>query len=185
MKNLAFIVLIISLIGCSSTANKVVLDTSASDKPDWVDSSKMVWKDEGKNFFRGSYTVRGDERANGCIDLAKLNVKEALITEIQEDLRGAVESAQDSIKTDAELLLTKSRSAQYEGEISGLRFTSSYWEKYALVNGEEKTSCYVLSEIEDKDYMKTKRRIVNKIVAANPGLKKAISENQINFFKKQ
>ena len=185
MKNAVILVFAIGLIGCASTAQKIVLDTSTSDKPNWVDSSKMVWKEDGKSLFRGSYTVQGDERANACVDLAKLNVKEALITEIQEELRGAMESAQDSIKTNAELLLTKSTSSQYQGEISGLRFTSSYWEKYALANNEEKTSCYVLSEIKDKDYMQTKRRIVNKVVAANPDLKKAVSENQINFFKKQ
>ena len=30
--------------GCSSTLQKVVLDTSSQNKPDWVDDSRISWK---------------------------------------------------------------------------------------------------------------------------------------------
>ena len=85
---------------------------------------------------------------------------------------------------DAEIILTKARSANYSGQISGLRFNSAYWEKYALINHEQKITCFVLASISDPDYMETKRRVVNKISQANPKLKEAISNKQVDFFKK-
>ena len=160
------------------------MDTSSSRKPSWVDSDKVSWKDGGKIFFRGNYTIRGNERANACIDLAKLNVKETLITEIKEELKGAIDTAQDSIREDAEIILTKSQSSQYKGSISGLRFTSTYWEKYALLTREQKISCYVLGKIKDAEYQKTKKRILYRITNANPKLKEALAKKQIDFFKK-
>ena len=162
---------------------KMVLDTSTPNKPNWVDDSRMSWNKDKRVHFKGNYTVRGNERANACIDLAKLNIKESLITEIQEELKGAVDNASDSIREDAEIILNKSRTAQYRGSISGLRFTSSYWEKYALATDEQKISCHVLGSVSEADYRKTKRNVLNKITRTNPKLKKAIAKKQIDFFK--
>ena len=74
--------LLLAIPSCSSgPRGRIILDTSTSDKPDWVDSDRLSWKEEKNIFFKGTYAVRGDERTNGCIDLAKLGVKEAVITE--------------------------------------------------------------------------------------------------------
>ena len=169
--------------GCSSAPHKIVLDTSSSDKPDWVNDARISWNKDKRIHFKGNYTVRGNERANACIDLAKLDIKESLITEIQEELKGAIDNASDSIREDAEIILNKSRTAQYRGSISGLRFTSRYWEKYALSTEEQKISCYVLGSISQADYNKTKRSVVDKITRANPKLKKAMAKKQVNFFR--
>ncbi len=178
--------LLMALTSCSSgPRGKIVLDTSSSDKPDWVDSDKLSWKEEKHIFFKGTYAVRGDERANGCTDLAKLNVKEAVITEIQEELKGALDSAQDSIRADAEIILTNSRSARYQGAISGLRFTSAYWEKYALINRDQRISCFVLGRISEEEFVRTKKNVLGKITRANPKLKEAIAKKQINFFEEK
>ena len=176
---------IVLFYGCSSTPRKMVLDASSSERPDWVDDSRISWTKDKRIHFKGDYTVRGNERADACIDLAKLNVKEALITEIQEELKGAVDNASDSIREDAEIILSKSRSAEYSGSISGLRFVGRYWEKYALATGEEKISCHVLGSVGEKDYMKTKKSVLNKITRANPKLKEAVRKKQIDFFKKE
>ena len=138
MQKTLLLTLIVLLWGCSSTPRKMVLDTSSPERPDWVDDSRISWSEDKRIHFKGDYTVRGNERADACIDLAKLNVKEALITEIQEELKGAVDNASDSIREDAEIILSKSRSAEYSGSISGLRFVGRYWEKYALVTEEQK-----------------------------------------------
>ena len=144
---------------------------------------EFLGKKKKRIHFKGDYTVRGNERANACIDLAKLNVKEALISEIQEELKGALDNASDSIREDAEIILSKSRSAEYSGSISGLRFIGRYWEKYALATDEQKISCHVLGTIEEADYMKTKRSVLNKVTRANPKLKEAVRKKQVNFFK--
>ena len=176
--------LLLAIPSCSSgPRGRIILDTSTSDKPDWVDSDRLSWKEEKNIFFKGTYAVRGDERTNGCIDLAKLGVKEAVITEIQEELKGALDSAQDSIRADAEIILTNSRSARYQGSISGLRFTSSYWEKYALANRDQRISCFVLGRISEEEFARTKKNVLNKITRANPKLKEAIANKQIKFFE--
>ncbi len=180
------LILLVAVSSCSSRPiGKTILDTSTPNKPDWVDSDKLSWKEDKNIFFKGTYAVRGDERANGCIDLAKLNAKEAVITEIQEELKGALDSAQDSIRADAEIILTNSRSARYQGVISGLRFTSSYWEKYALINYDQRISCFILGRISEAEFRKTKNNILNKITRANPKLKEAIAKKQINFFEEK
>ena len=184
MKFLVFLSIVL-MYGCSSAPKRVVLDTSSPDKPDWVGDVRISWNKDKRIHFKGDYTVRGNQRANACIDLAKLNVKESLITEIQEELKGAVDNASDSIREDAEIILNKSRTAQYSGSISGLRFTSRYWEKYALPTDEQKISCHVLGSISESDYKKTKRNVVNKITRANPKLKAAVTKKQIDFFKEE
>ena len=52
-----------------------------------------------------------------------------------------------------------------------------------MANEEEKISCYVLAEIDQGEYKKNKRKIVNKITSASPDLKKAVKDNQVDFFK--
>ena len=110
----------------------MILDSSTSVKPKWTDSNKTAWEIKGVVYLKSTYTVRGNERANGCIDLAKLDTKENLISEIQNEVRGSLDNAQQSISEDAEIILGKARSAEFSGKISGLRFTESYWEKYQI-----------------------------------------------------
>ena len=182
MKNVICSILIGALMGCSSSMKKMILDSSSPNRPDWINSNNISWEKNNKYFFKGDYTIRGDERVNACIDLAKINVKETLITEMQEDLRGALASASESIKRSAEILLTKSQTSQYQGSISGLRFESKYWEKYSISNNEEKISCYVIAYLSKKDYVKIKQKIVNKMIGISPSLKKAVMDRQVDFF---
>ena len=125
-----FIIIGLFIISGCSSIGKRILDSSSAKRPRWVNSDETTWKDDGKLFFKGNYLIRGNERANACIDLAKLNVKETLITEIQEEIKGALDTAQDSIREDAEIVLSKSQSSKYRGQIRGLRFSGKYWEKY-------------------------------------------------------
>ena len=171
------------VISACSSIGKRVLDSSSPRRPEWIDSSELTWRDDGKVFFKGNYVVRGNVRANACIDLAKLNVKENLITEIQEEIKGVLDTAQDSIREDAEIVFSKSQTSKYRGQIRGLRFTRRYWEKYASRDNKVKISCHVLGQINKKQYLKTKRNIVNKITNANKELKEAVIKKQIDFFK--
>ena len=173
----------VCLTACSSTGpKKLILDQSSKKKPSWADSSKLSWKKKKHVFFKATHTVRADERANGCIDLAKLDTKENLISEVKNEIKGSIDNAQQSINVDAEVILGKVRSTTFDGAISGLRFTESYWEKYELVNGETATTCYVLSQIEEKDYIKMKKNVLRRVIAVEPRIKEAINKKQINFF---
>lgn len=177
---------LILMTACSSTGpKKNILDQSSSKKPSWAESSKISWKKKNHIFFKATHTVRADERANGCLDLAKLDTKENLISEVKNEIKGSIDNAQQSISVDAEVVLGKVRSSGFEGAISGLRFTESYWEKYELSNGEAATTCHVLSQIEEKDYIKMKKNVLRKVIAVEPRIKDAIKKKQINFFNER
>jgi hypothetical protein len=166
---------------CSSLPKRVVLDSSG-DKPSWTDSSKLVWEEDGFVVLKASQVVRGNERPNGCLDLAKLDAKENLISEIKNDVKGSLDNAQQSISEDAEILLGKARSSEFEGSISGLRFEESFWEKYQVGEAEQKVQCHVLGKMKKENYLATKRAVVNKVAAVDPRLKEAITKKQIDFF---
>ena len=98
MKNLLFFLSAIAVVSCSSTPKRVLLDSSVSKRPKWTQKADVSWKKDKHTFYKRDYTVRGDQREDACIDLAELEVKEALITEIQEELKGAMDNASDSIR---------------------------------------------------------------------------------------
>ena len=107
MKHITFFIfmpILLLLASCSSTRiqSKVILDQSTPNRPNWTTSSKIAWESKGMIFLKATHTVQGNERANGCIDLAKLDAKEALISEIQNEVRGSLDNAQQSISENAE-----------------------------------------------------------------------------------
>jgi len=112
------IVLSMVLIGCANGPRTVV--EADPNKPSWVSSSKISWVDGDQIFFHTQYSVRGDERVNGCFQLAKLDSKETLIREIAEDIRGQIDNAQQGISENTELLLSQVRSSEYSGKVVGM-----------------------------------------------------------------
>lgn len=185
MKLLLEVITALLLVGCSSSPKKVVLDSSSNDKPSWTDSNKLIWEESGHLYLKATHTVKGNERPNGCIDLAKLDAKENLISEIKNDVKGSIDNAQQSISEDAEVILGKVRSSEFEGSISGLRFDESYWEKYQIGELEQKVQCHVLGKMKKDDYLATKRAVISKVQAVDPRLKEAITKKQIDFFANQ
>ena len=97
-------------------------------------------------------------------------------------MKGSIDNAQESLKVDAEIVMGKVRSSEFSGSISGLRFVESYWEKYQMANGEVATTCYVLSQIQEKDYIKTKRAVVENVISIDPRIKEAVRRKHIEFF---
>ena|SRR3989338_388951 len=172
--------------GCASNPRRVFLDSTvgSDDRPKWAKTTKTAWQERDMVFLKTSHTVRGDERTNGCFDLAKLDAKEKLLSEIANDVRGSIDNAQQSISENAEVVLGKVRSGEFEGRIIGLRSTEEYFERYR-VEGTERIDCFVLSEIKSADYEQVKRSVVNKIAAIDPKIKEAITNKQVNFFSRE
>ena len=71
------------------------------------------------------------------------------------------------------------------GKVSGLRFTESYWEKYQIGQIDQKLTCHVLAQMKMRDYNKTKRAVVNKVMKIDPRLREAVAKKQVDFFKRQ
>lgn len=167
--------------GCVTSGGKTVLDSSES-KPSWVSKSKVTWEDDGVVYLKTMRSVKGSERLNGCYTLSELDSREQLITQIKNDLKGSIDSAETSISDDAEIVLGKVRSSEFKGSIQGLKKTEEYFERYTIGES-ERIDCYTLSEIKMTDYNKTKKAVLERVVEADPRIKEAITQKQIDFFK--
>ncbi len=168
------------LTGCA-TDQRLLIDNGSVKKPDWVESTKISWTEGDQVYFKSQYTIRNDERLNACFQLAKLDSKETLLREIAEDLRGQIDSAQQGISENTELILSQVRSSEYSGKIIGMKFLEQYHERY-VSSGVERSDCYVMAGIRKADYDQIKRQVLYKIVEADPDLKRVIKDRAIQFF---
>lgn len=176
---------LIGISGCAGmTQQRVFLDSSNHNDspPSWVQSNKISWEDGDKHKFKIEQTVRGNERVNGCYDLARLNGHEAVLTEMAIDIRGKIDNANTSISEDAEIMLDKIRQGQFEGRVTGLKFREQYFERTKVAES-ERVSCYLLGEMSHSDYLKLQRSIVDKVAAIDPEIRKAIRSSQLDFIR--
>jgi len=179
-------ILTLSLSACSSlkVPQRVFLDSTLKkdSPPEWVNQVKVSWEDKDKVFMRSSYTARGNERVAGCFDLARLDAKEKVLSEVNNDVRGSLDNAQQSISENAEAVLGKVRTASFEGKVRGLRFSEEYFERY-LIGDTERLNCHVLGEMKLSDYNDLKRAVVDELSRVDARLKEAITKKQIDFFE--
>lgn len=188
MKALALILSVgFFLAGCASTGVKrVFIDstTHSNDLPDWAKSTKTSWDKENKIYLKATHQVRGNERVSGCYDLARLDAKEAILSAIANDIRGRMDNAQQSISENAEVVLSKVRTGEFDGRLTGFRISEEYYERNKI-DEIEKIDCYVLGEIKQADYDQVKRAVIDKVVAVDPKIKEAIQQKQVDFFSKE
>lgn len=165
---------------------RVFLDSTLHEDspPSWVKSTQTREEKSGTIRIRSTHTVRGNERVNGCFDLARLDAREVILTEIAADLRGRLDEAQQSLSESAELVLTKSRSQTFEGKLNGMKFNEEYFERYRI-GDQERIDCFVQAEMSTADYQTLKRAIVDKVTAADPRLKATVLARQIQFFSEE
>lgn len=177
-----FVTLTLLFTACATGPRRVILDASTAKQPSWVKTTEITW-DNGKAVaLKSQYTVLGNERVNGCYQLAELDLKQTLVTGISEDIKGIIDNAQQGISEESELILSQSRSTKFEGRLTGLKVRERYFERYE-VKDDERIDCFVLAEVSREDYNRMKRQIVNKLAAVDPDLKKAILQKQIKFFE--
>lgn len=177
----------VMLAGCASTTgNKVgrVFIDSPNHKdssPEWTQKQKVSWESGNEIYFRAAHTINGNERISACYDLAKLDAKEVLLTELASEVRGRIDNANTSLSESAEVVLGKVRSEEYAGRIVGLKTDETWFERYKI-GDDERVDCFILSKIRKSDYDKVKRQVVDKVVEADPRIKEAIAKKQIEFF---
>lgn len=171
------------LLGCS-TGRKSEVTSVSGDKPGWVGDSRITWESGDQVFFRQEYSVRGDERLNGCYQLAKLEAKETLLREIAEDIKGQIDNAQQSLSESAELVLSQVRSSEYGGKVTGMKFLEQYHQR-TVAGGVERLDCYILAALKKSDYDHVKRQVLFKVSEADPEIKQAIQNRAVQFFSKQ
>ena len=187
MKKFMNVALLAMLTACSTMGPKKVVVDSSSDRPSWVSDNKMTWDNDSRIYFKAKVTVRGDQRLNGCYNLASNDNREAMLRSIVDELKGATDEAQTDLNENAESLLGKVRSGKWAGKIYGFKDHEQYFERFQIRDegsGEktERQDCYTLSYISKSDYNRTLQELVNKIAAVDPRLREAITQKQIGFF---
>ncbi|MBN8542371.1 MAG: hypothetical protein J0L82_18415 [Deltaproteobacteria bacterium] len=162
-----------------SSAEKHVIETSFRKEPEWLRDTRMNWEDGEYQMFRSSYSVGGHQRVNGCVDLAKSESKEALITEIANDIRGEIVRATSGIEEAGDEGLTKTWVEKFKGDTRGLRFVESAYER-AIVNNVERVECFVLGRIKNSDYAQIKTRILAGAARTDSRVRKLLEDRQAN-----
>lgn len=186
--------LIILLAGCTSSPTtkiegvdyrKVVVDSSnmAQPKPEWVAQNKIGWEEAGKLKLKGTYTILGNQRLNACYELAKVEAKKAMITSIQEEIKGYLDSGSTGMSESDQIVFAESVTAKYNGKIQGLKSSENYFERF-VINHNERVDCFVLMEMDKSDYFKLRTSILTKATELVPELQQAITKKQIEFFNK-
>ena len=182
-----FIALAILSAGCSSTSatKKIVIDSSPV-RPDWIDRPDMYWETKDGYCYKSTVTIRGDERVNGGYIIASNDNRERLIRDISDKIKGRLQEAQMSLSQNAEFVLNKVRTGDFEGKIYGLRDTEQYFERYEYVNESTKervtmSDCCVLSCIDTADYAKTRQALIYQIIEIDPRVKEAMTQGLNKF----
>lgn len=182
---------VLGLTGCSSAGiltdrsvpKRVVIDNTyhGPELPGWTRDGKVGWEDKGVVYFKAQHTVRGDQRINSCFDLAKMDLKESLMTEISTAIKGEVNFAAEGISEASEAAITKSFSQQLEAEISGLKQSEQFFERY-LTGDVERVDCYVMALMSKSDYDKLKSRILQRAARSDAQLAQLLRRKQRAFF---
>jgi len=147
----------------------------------------MYWSTDDGHYYKSMITIRGDQRLNGGYIIASNENRERLIRDISDRLKGKFQEVIMNLSENAEYLLNKARSGEFEGTIYGMRDMEQYFERYELVNEEtkeriQKIDCYLLSFISNHDYAKTEQVFASQIIEVDPRIKEAMTQGMIKFF---
>ncbi len=158
---------------------KKVIEMSyrAGQEPPWLRDSRMSWDDGDQHFIRASYTVAAQQRINGCMDLAKAEGKESLISEIANDIKGEIVRASQGLDAGEDEGLSKTWIEKFQGDTRGLRFSEAAYER-AIVNDVEHVECFVLGRIKNSDYAQIKNRILAGAAKTDTRIRKILEERQ-------
>lgn len=187
--NCVYVVILGFVAGCSSgpkvdgVAGRFVLDNSnrGDDLPDWTKSTRVGWEDNGMYYVRAEHTVKGNQRVNACYDLAKLDLKEGLLSEISSSIKGEINLASEGTAEELDPMLTKSLMTEIKGNIKGLRVQEQAFERY-IVNDVERVDCFVLASMKASDYRQLRSTALQQALSASAEAAKAMRDRQVRFF---
>lgn len=190
MKKEFFVICVLGLAGCGSAPHnglkqgRFVLDNSSrgGELPTWVTSGQVAWEQGDSMFFKSTYTVSANQRVNGCYDLAKLELKESLLSELSQDIKGELNLGSEGISEGLDPLVTKSIRTNIEGTVKGLRMREQLYERYVVADV-ERVDCYVQALMAKTDYNKLKNSVLKQMASVSEDVAVAMRKRQQNFFK--
>lgn len=178
------------MLGCASNQKagqgRVILENSmkGEDLPKWVSDPKTNWEQESQLYFKSNYTVAGNQRVNGCWDLAKLEMKESLLSELAQDIKGEINLANEGISEGLDPLITKSIRTNIEGQVRGLKTQEQVFERYTI-NQIERVDCYVMGSMSKGDYAVLKNSVLKNLASVSAEVAAAVRKRQKEFFTEQ
>ena len=180
---------LLCLAACStnnlkSYSGKVTLENSvrSSEVPAWVADYKTNWEEGDKYYFKTSYTILGSQRINGCYDLAKLELKANVLSEVSEKIKSEINQASEGISDNLDPLIAKAITSETGGEIKGLKVIGQVHERY-LINGNEKQECFILGSMDKLDYLNLKGAAFNRALSVSKQVTENIRNRQSQFFQ--
>lgn len=190
MKTLINLVLLFGALGLFSCSispkvqQREILENSlrGESMPKWVAEAKVAWEEDSNHYFKSSYTVAGNQRINGCYDLAKLELKENLLSELSQDVKGELNLANEGISEGLDPLITKSVRTSIDGTIRGLKTQEQIFERYKI-SDIERVDCYVKSSMTKSDYQLLKNSVLKQMASVNAEVAEAVRKRQKDFFK--
>ncbi len=194
MKNLLLSITVLVglqlLLACSTSQKpnqaRVVLENSmkGEDLPKWVSDAKINWEQDNQLYFKSSYTIAGNQRINGCWDLAKIEMKESLLSELSQDIKGEVSLANEGISEGLDPLITKSIRTNIEGQVRGLKTQEQVFERYT-VNQVERIDCFVMGTMSKADYAVLKTSVLKNLASVSAEVADAVRKRQKDFFSEK
>ena len=184
----------LTFAGCVSRGTKMmpndqekkVIETSyrRDQEPAWMRDARMSWDDADQHMIRATYTISARQRISGCIDLAKAEVKEALISEIANEIKGEIVRASQGLDEAEDEGLSKTMIEKFQGDTRGLRFVETAFER-SIVNDTEHVECFVLGRIKNSDYAQIKNRILANTVRTEPRIRKILEDRQVRMLSSE
>jgi len=183
------------LFSCSHEVNrernpKVVIDKSPS-MPEWVKETNVNQLDGDQIYLVGRESIKGDQRLSGCFEMASFELKNKIIREVGEEIRGTIDQAIPDISENSEAVLSRVSTGKWTGKLVGLSTDSEYFERYRLFDFnqadsyKERIDCFVRMKIAKSDINRMKRDIIEELKKVDPKIKEAILNKQVNFFSKE
>jgi hypothetical protein len=176
------IMLSLFLTACTTLqSNRQVIDSNSSSRPKWAEGTEVGWQEGDFTLLRSQYTVRGDQRINSCYDLARVDLKETLLTSLKDDITGELNLAGEGLSEGADPLLSKSFRSEFKGRVQGLSISEQYYERY-VVGDVERIDCFVLSKIKNSDYQRLKTQLLTNLMQVSEEVAQAVRNRQKEFF---
>jgi hypothetical protein len=186
MKNLILIGVLPLLISCfakmGSGFNPIpdkVISKSVEDTPDWVDSTKTSFTKEHQRYVVGKADIPGDTSPEKGVEVASLDGKAKLISEIKLKLEQQVQSASEGLNIGNDTLNKITALGTKIENVAGLFTSETYYEKWAMSDGYNQSTQYKCFSLVGMDLNEYRRQI--NIQIANSIGNKELSES----FKKK
>ena len=179
----------IFLSSCRSSSKYVKQEIIAnSDKtletPDWVLNSSVI-REEGSNIiFIHKVTLSGASRPDACVSMARTQAVGEMLKYIKNSVTASGQVEDLNASTDPSLSSLTAFLSQ--GNISGAKVTTTYWEKTkeaddSGVRPTQKLMCAVQVAIEKSVLDKQMRDAINGAPGGNPEIRRKLLDAQKQF----